>query len=158
MNKYMNEELNKIEEDINNKNAVEERFINLNKRAKDAEEAKAQAEKAKQEADAKIAQMEKENNFLSSFSDATAKFPSASEYKDKIKEKVMTGYSVDDATVAILHAEGKLSSTPKMDNVAGGSAPTQITQNANKPLNEMTRDERWGALKEAEKRGDLGLQ
>ena len=151
------DELNKAEEEINNKNAVEERFINLNKGKKEAE-AKAEAEsKARQEAETKLAQMEKETQFLNSFSDVTAKFPTASEYKDKIKEKVMSGYSVDDATIAILHAEGKLSSTPSFGGVAGGSAPNQITQPQNKTVKEMTSEERWETLREAERRGDIGM-
>lgn len=154
-----NQELDKLQEDINSKNAVEERFINLNKRAKDAEDAKAQAEKARAESEAKLAQMEKETNFLNSFSDVSAKFPTASEFKDKIKDKVMTsGYSVDDATVAVLHAEGRLTSFPiQQGNVAGGSAPNQIVQTGNKTVKEMSSDERWATLREAEKRGDIGM-
>ncbi len=151
------EELKAAEAEINSKNAVEERFINLNKRAKEAEEKFQIAEKAKVEAEAKVAQMDKETSFLNSFSDVTAKFPTASEFKDKIKEKVMSGYSVDDATISILHAEGKLSSTPSLGNTAGGSAPNQITNQTQKTTKEMTSDERWAALAEAERRGDLGM-
>ena len=152
-----NTELDKTEAEINNKNAVEERFINLNKRAKEAEDKAQLAEKSKVEAEAKVAQMDKETSFLNSFSDVTAKFPTASEYKDKIKEKVMSGYSVDDATISILHAEGKLSSTPSLGNTAGGSAPNQITNQAQKTTKEMSSNERWDALREAERRGDLGM-
>lgn|SRR3990167_313353 len=156
----MDNELNldTIEQDINSKNAVEERVRNSISAKKEAE-AKAEAsEKARQEAEAKLVSMEKETSFLNSFSDVTAKFPTASEYKDKIKEKVMSGYSVDDATVAILHAEGKLTSSPvQSGNVAGGSAPNQITNQANKTVKEMSSSERWDTLKEAERRGDIGL-
>jgi hypothetical protein len=150
--------LNELQEDINSKNAVEERFINLNKRAKEAEEKAQTFEKAKAESDAKIAQMEKETSFLNSFSDVTAKFPMASEYKDKIKEKVMSGYSVDDATVSILVSEGKYT-PPKapIENVGGGSAPNQIVSQGTKSVAEMSREERWEALKDAERKGYLGL-
>ncbi len=142
-----NEEItNPVEE----KNPLEQRTQKLVADKKAAEESASQA-------NAKLAQMEKENIFLNSFSNVTAKFPTASEYKDKIKEKVMSGYSVDDATVAVLHAENKLSSTPVMGNVAGGSATNQITQSAQKTPQEMSSAERWSALKEAEKKGDLGM-
>lgn len=151
--------LDTLQEDINNKNAVEERFINLNKGKKEAELKVESLSKEKAEVEARLASMEKETSFLNSFSDVTAKFPTASEYKDKIKEKVMSGYSVDDATVAILHSEGKLASTPiQQGNVAGGSAPTQIVQGGNKPLAELKSNERWDMLREAERRGDIGLQ
>ena len=70
----------------------------------------------------------------------------------------MAGYSVEDATVAILHAEGKLTgSLPVRENVAGGSAPNQITTSPSKSPKEMTSDERWEALRKAERRGDIGL-
>jgi hypothetical protein len=151
-------QLDDIEQEITNKNAVEDRIRNLHKDKKEAEDAKAEAEKAKLEAEAKLAIMEKETNFLNSFSDSIAKYPSAPEFKDKIKEKVMAGYSVEDATVAILHAEGKLTNPPPpRENVAGGSAPNQIISSTPKSVKEMTSNERWDALREAEKRGDLGL-
>lgn len=158
---YMNEDqVDNIETDINNKNAVEERVRKAISDKKEAETRFEVEQKARQESDAKVAQMEKETNFLNSFSDVSAKFPTASEFKDKIKEKVMTsGYSVDDATVAVLHAEGRLTSTPvQQGNVAGGSAPNQIIQSGNKTLKEHTSAERWEMLREAERRGDIGMK
>lgn len=148
-----------MEEDQDiNKNAVEERMKNLVGSKKEAE-AKAETEsKARQEAEAKATTLEKENSFLNSFSDVTAKFPTASEYKEKIKEKVMSGYSVDDATVSVLVSEGKyIAPKAPIENVAGGSATNQITQPSNKTVKEMSSGERWDTLKEAERRGDLGL-
>lgn len=153
-------EIDIIEADINKTNAVEER---VRKAISDKKEAEAKFEvetKAKDEALTKLAQMEKETSFLNSFSDVSAKFPTASEFKDKIKEKVMTsGYSVDDATVAVLHAEGRLTSSPvQQGNIAGGSAPNQIIQSGNKTLKEHTSAERWEMLREAERRGDIGMK
>lgn len=149
-----------IEADINNKNAVEERVRKAISDKKEAEARAEESEKKQAESDAKLIQMEKETAFLNSFSEVTTKFPTASEFKDKIKEKVMTsGYSVDDATVAVLHAEGKLSSTPvQQGNVTGGSAPNQITNQGQKPLSELKSSERWDMLREAERRGDIGMQ
>lgn len=149
-----------IEKDIINKNAVEDRIRNLHKDKKLAEEAAEAAKKAKEESEAKLAALEKETTFLNKFSDINAKFPGANDFKDKIKEKFASGYSVEDATVSILHAEGKLNpqTAPVVrDNVAGGSAPNQITNQAQKTLAQMSRDERWAALAEAERRGDIGL-
>lgn len=152
------EDITKIEEDITNKNAVEERMRNTITAKKEAEAKAVEADKLRLEAEAKLAVMEKDTSFLNKFTDVTAKFPTASEYKDKIKEKVMSGYSVDDATVAVLVAEGKY--TPpavRQENVSGGSAINQITNQATKTVNDMSGNERWDALKEAEKRGDIGL-
>jgi hypothetical protein len=148
----MDESINKpvVEE----KNPLEERMQKLAADKKLAEEAKAQAE-------ARAQQMEKENSFLNSFSDVIVKFPTATEYKDKIKEKVMGGYSVDDATVSILHAEGKLtpqSPAPDAGMIAGGSASNQFTNNGTKPIADMSREEKWAALKEAERKGDLSMR
>lgn len=134
------------------KNQLEERQRKLVADKKAAEEKAASLEAEKLKA-------EKERDFYSSFSDSIAKYPSAPEYKDKIKEKVMAGYSVEDATISILHAEGKLiPPTPPKENVAGGSAPTNIAQAQPKTLSDMNREERWEALKEAERRGDIGLR
>ncbi len=144
-----------IETEINSKNAVEERVRKAISDKKEAEAKVEEAVKKQTETEAKLAQMEKDTQFLNSFTDVTAKFPTASEYKDKIREKVMSGYSVDDATISILHAEGKLSSTPNMGNIAGGSAPNQII--GQKTVQEMSSTERWAALKEAEKKGDIGM-
>ena len=153
--------LDELEKDINNKNVVEERIRNLHTGKKEAELRAETEAKARQEAEGKLATMEKETSFLNSFSDINAKFPGATEFKDKIREKVVSGYSVEDATVAILHAEGKLGANPTpqapIGNVAGGSAPNQINTPNIKPVSEMTRDERWGALREAEKRGDISM-
>lgn len=135
-------------------NAVEERMTNLNKRAKEAEEAKAQALKEKADSDAKVAQMEKENNFLNSFTDISAKFPGATEFKDKIREKVMSGYSAEDATVSILHSEGKLSPS-KVENVSGGSAPNQLNTPPTETLQDLVKSGKvWETLKDLENKGE----
>lgn len=150
--------LDTIEKEITNKNAVEDRMRNLKQREVDALRKVEEESKAKQEALDKLATLEKDTSFLNTFTDITAKFPTASEFKDKIKEKVNAGYSVDDATVAVLVAEGKY--TPpvaRAENVSGGSAPNQITNQSTKTVTDMSGSERWDALREAEKRGDIGL-
>lgn len=155
--------LDELDKEINNKNVVEERIRNLNSSKKLAEEKADTEAKARADAELRATSAEKERDFFASFSDSVSKFPGASEYKDKIKEKVMSGYSVDDATVSILHAEGKLggqaSSAPtvKNESPAGGSASNQITGTTNKSVGEMSQEERRSALIEAEKRGDISV-
>lgn len=156
--------LDEIEKDINNKNTVEERVRNLHAGKKEAETKFEAESKARQEAEAKIATLEKESTFLNSFSDSIAKYPTATQFKDEIKNKVMSGYSVEDATVAILHSKGQLGTAQsvaqtieRVENSMGGSAPTQLANNAPKSAGQMTQAERLEGLREAEKRGDLFL-
>lgn len=151
--------LDDLEKDINNKNAVEERVRNTIAAKKEAEAKAEEAQKKASEALEKVAQMEKETKFLNSFADSATKFPGIGEYKDKIKEKVLSGYTFDDAAVSILVSEGKYTPPEKpKDIVAGGSASNQITNNAQKSVTEMSKDEKWAALKEEERKGNIGLQ
>lgn len=151
-------ELDNLEKDINNKDAVGDRIRNLHKSKKEAEDKFELAEKARTDAEAKVATMEKETKFLNSFSDSITKYPGATEYKDKIKEKFNSGYSLDDAVVSILVSEGKYTPpTQPKESAAGGSAPNQITGNPKKTVQEMNKDEKLAALREAEQRGDLSV-
>lgn len=152
-------ELNTNEAEITR---TQERIIKLNTAANEAKEAAAVAQAATKAAeDAKVA-VEKERDFYASFSDSVSKYPAAQEFRDKIKEKVLSGYTAEDATVAVLNAEGKLTPTapiapPPPGPAAGGSAVNQLPSSGNKTLAEMTRDDKRNALMEAEKRGDIGL-
>ena len=140
------------------KNKVEERITSLSNKVKTTAEERDVATKAKAEAEAKAIEMEKERDFYASFSDSATKYPGAIEYKDQIKEKVLAGYSVEDATVSVLNREGKFQPQPvniERDIVAGGSSVNKITQQSSKSLNEMTRDEKRQALIEADNRGEL---
>lgn len=150
--------LDELEKDITNKNAVEERMRKLHADKKLAEESAAAAQKAKEETDAKLAQMEKDNKFFSGFSDTLSKNPQAAEYKDKIKEKFAAGYSMEDAVITTLHAEGKLSSQPGMkESPIGGSAINNVAGSPQKAVSEMSREDKLAGLRDAEARGDLGL-
>ena len=100
----------------------------------------------------------KERDFFASFADSASLYPEAKNFKDKIKEKVMSGYSVEDATVSVLAKEGKLTGQPRpRETVAGGSAVNQIQGGGQKTLNEMTRDEKRQALVDAEAKGDISV-
>lgn len=97
----------------------------------------------------------KDVEFYKNFNSLVAKFPGASEYQDKIREKVLSGYDPEEAVVAILHKEGKLpgmqqtpiAPTSNASEIAGGSSPTTIaTESGEKPVGEMTQAERRAEL------------
>lgn len=142
-------------------NPVEERIKSLSGKVKSTAEER-DAAKAGEEA-AKAAQVaaEKERDFYADFSETSPKHPGANEYRDAIKAKVMAGYSVEDATVSVLNAEGKLSGSVvpvvEVAPAAGGSAINQLPTGGAKTVADMTQAERREALVEAEKRGDISL-
>jgi hypothetical protein len=147
----MAEELNldEIKNAEEKKDNVGERIQNLVADKKQAEEAKAKAEEAK-------AVLEKERDFYASFSDSTSKYPEASQFKDVIKEKVMAGYTVEDATVSVLAREGKFTQhETEKEIVAGGSSANLPNKGSSKPVSEMSREEKHQALVDAESRGDI---
>lgn len=148
----MENEENTEGEIINKDNKTENRFKDLTQKAKELGET-AEREKMGRET------AEKERDFYSGFSESVAKTPQAAEFKDEIKAKVLLGYSVEDATVSILHSKGKLAPlAPERETIAGGSATNTITQSStNKTIGEMTRDEKRAAVLEAQSKGDISL-
>lgn len=155
----MEEELNldNLEVQAEEKLKVKNRFQTLSDKvattSKERDEALA---KAQAEAEAK-AQLEKERDFYKDFSVNISKYPTAAEYQDKILEKVRAGYTTEDAMVAVLNKEGKLTAPPAEPKTPpqaeGGSATTQMV--GEKTLDQMTAAEKFEALKEADKTGDL---
>ncbi len=144
-------------------NRVEQRHRNLV-----AEKAKLIAEKeeiskAKVDAEAKAEAALKDVDFFKNFSTVSSKYTGASEYQDKIREKVNAGYDLEDATISILAKEGKfqpqqVETAPKpKQSPVGGSAVTNLRSGGEKPFTEMTQAERRAALVEAEARGDISL-
>jgi hypothetical protein len=143
-------------EDINN-DRNKNRFNKLTEKVGQEAKAREAAEtKAAEEAAGRLA-AEKERDFYASFSDSTSQYPEAAAHKDAIKEKVMAGYSVEDATVAILAKEGKLQNytppAPRMESPAGGSATTAMRNDFDKSPNEMSRDEKRAELLRIEQEG-----
>lgn len=133
-------------------NPVEERITDLSSKVKTASDERDAATARAEAAERKVA-------FAEGFVDVVTEFAAAKDHKTDIEAKVMAGYSVKDATYAVLGAAGKLGA-PKVDRqpVAGGSANTNITVQADKSIESMTRDEKRAALVEAQRKGDLGLQ
>lgn len=156
----MDDELNLDSDETINR--TQERIKDLSSKARGAfEERDAANAKAEAEATARVT-AEKERDFYASFTQSTSKFPAAAEYTDKIKEKVMAGYTVDDAVVAVLNNEGKLTTMAPIATppppAAGGSAVNNLpSSGATKTVAEMSRDEKRQGLIDAEKRGDISL-
>lgn len=144
-----------------NINKTQERITNLSSKVKETSQQRDDALAKAAEADAKVAAAEKERDFYAGFSGLAGKYPAATEFTDKIKEKVMSGYSPEDATVAVLNSEGRLSATPTppapLAPAAGGSASYTPPSQGDKSVGEMTRDEKRAKLVELESRGDISL-
>ena len=152
-------DLEQLDNQIERENKIEKRIKDLSEKVKlTADERDAEKRRTEEET-TKSNNLQKEVEFLNSFGDQLTKYPDASSYRDKIKEKVLKGYSVEDATVSTLASEGKL--TPKaiqVENVAGGDAAVnQPITGGTKKLNEMSREEKRNALLEAEKRGEISM-
>lgn len=101
-------------------------------------------------AEAKAAEAERISAFSEGFVDVVAGNPAAKDFKDDIKAKVLSGYSLEDATFAVLGKAGKLTQPQVETNqgqFAGGSATTQIPQQGTeKTADEMSQEERRNEL------------
>src|SRR3990167_248738 len=100
-------DLDQLEADREEKERAEKRFKDLSEKVRLTSEERDEKDKLVKERDEKIVGLEKERDFFSSFGDSVAKYPQASAYKDAIKEKVLHGYTVEDATISVLAKEGK---------------------------------------------------
>lgn len=134
---------------------AEQRIKDLSAKVKLTSTERDELKAAKEQSDAEKAAALKEVEFYKGFNTMTSKYQGAGEFQDKIKEKVMAGYDMEDATVSILNREGKLNSPiseparPK-DSPAGGSAATTLRSNE-KTFSEMDRSERRQALADLER-------
>lgn len=140
------------EETLPSKNRLEKLSEKVIFTAKERDE----ANKAKEEESQARLKAEKERDFFRDFSQTSSKYPQATNYQDKILEKVNIGYSVEDATLAILAKEGKLQGQPQqvpIDDIAGGSAGTTINEKSNKDYFEMSVNEKREVLMDLERQG-----
>lgn len=156
MDNELDLELDGIEGQVEQKLKVKNRFEKLSEKviitSKEKDEALVREKAEKQRAD----DVSKERDFYKDFSTNVSKYPNASQFQDKIWEKVKAGYSNEDAVVAVLNKEGKL--TPQTQQpqqqpvqVEGGSAPSSIDG----PRMPTTLEEKRAALLEADKEGRL---
>src|SRR6185295_10830987 len=104
----MNEELDKIEKDTEENLKVKNRFEQLSEKVILTSKERDELAKAKADLEAQNSSIAKERDFYKDFSVNISKYPNASEYQDKILEKVKAGYSTEDAMVSVLAKEGKL--------------------------------------------------
>ncbi len=153
-----------LENELNQPSESEKRIRQLSGKVKEEADAKDAALKEKAAAEAKAAEAEKKAAFAEGFADIVSTNPAAKDFKADIQAKVLSGYSVEDATFAVLGKAGKLGNqsteTKKTDETAspaGGSASYAPPQGGSKPIKEMTQAERLAALQAAEASGDLSM-
>ena len=157
MDDELNLELDGVESNVENKLKVKNRFEKLSEKvittSKEKDEAIAKANVA-EEARSKA---EKDLNFYKGFSANVSKYPQASAYQDKIKERVDKGYDAEEAILAVLAKEGKLTipqaPAPTPEQVEGGSAGTRTE--GGKSIKDMTSAEKLAALQDADNAGML---
>lgn len=148
---YMADEIIEPTQDVETPEPRQDKRIkNLSEKvettAKERDDFKAEAVAAK-----------KEGEFYKGFAGMVSKYPTASGLEEKIKAKVMQGYSVDDATVATLVSEGRFNPAPKpIESPLGGSAINQPAA-AQKSIKEMTQAEKLAELRVREARGEIYL-
>lgn len=119
---------------------AEERITELSEKVKLTSQERDELKASKEE-------VTRERDFYAGFSDIVATNPSAKDHKDDILAKVKSGYTVEDATFAVLGKAGKLGTpAPVVQNPAGGSATISVPQGGEKTVAEMTQDERRAAL------------
>lgn len=151
-------DLEGLDNDIEKENKVEKRIKDLSEKVRTSAEERDAERRLKEEEAQKRADAEKERDFYRGFSDVVSTNPAAKDHKDDILAKVKGGYSVEDATYAVLGKAGKLGQPqPIVDSPAGGSAPVTAPQGGSKPLGEMTKEEKRQKLLEAEARGDISI-
>ena len=149
-----------LELDLSNEdeniNKTEERIKNLSSKVKTTAQERDAERAAREEAEAKAQAAERKVEFLDKFTDVSTKYQGAAEYKDKIFEKVNSGYSLEDAAVSVLNAEGKFAPqmAPIVESAGGGSAAT-ILPSGDRDVSEMSKDEIRSKLIEASESGEL---
>lgn len=122
------------------KNSAQERITELSDKVKTTAGERDVANSKAEEAERRAA-------FAEGFVDIVATQPAAKEHKDEIREKVLKGYSVQDATYAVLGAAGKFGGTAvQSPQVAGGSAATAMPQGGMKEVKDMSQTERRAQL------------
>ena len=152
-------DLEELDENIEKESKVEKRIKDLSEKVRLTSTERDEFKKLNDDKDTKLAETQRESDFYKGFADVMSTHPAAKDHKDEILTKVKGGYSVEDATFAVLGKAGKLGQ-PKpapAENPAGGSAVTQHSTDGQKSLNEFSRDEKRAKLLEAEARGDISL-
>ncbi len=90
----------------------------------------------------------RERDFYKGFAEVIGTNPAAKDHQDEIKDKVLKGYTVEDATFAVLGKAGKLGQPAQVQaapHITGGSADTS-PQGAQKEVKDMSQAERRAQL------------
>lgn len=136
---------------------AQQRITDLSTKVKNASDERDAAKALAETAAAEKATMEKERDFYATFTDTVATNPGAKEHKDEILAKVKSGYTIEDATFAVLGKAGKLGNQVVDRAPHGGSADTALPSGGQKTPGEMTQAERRAELIKAQDRGDISL-
>ena len=152
-------DLEQLDNQIEQESKVEKRIKDLSEKVRLTSEERDAERRRLEETLNKTTELQRERDFFASFSDVVSTHPAAKDHKDDILAKVKDGYSVEDATFAVLGKLGKLSQPePVIENPAGGSAAVnQPIAGGSKGVSEMNREEKRAKLVEAEQRGDISL-
>ena len=155
-------DLEQLDNDIEKENKVEKRIKDLSEKVRLTAEERDAGKRQLEEATSKTNNLQRERDFYASFSDVVSTNPAAKDHKEDILAKVKGGYSVEDATYAVLGKAGKLGGQPQpqpiVDSPIGGSAAVnQPITGVQKTVSEMSRDEKRAKLLEAEQRGEISL-
>lgn len=151
----MADDITKTAEQLESENKMteaEKRIKQLSEKVRLTSEERDEKDRLLKEESDKRASAERERDFYANFSDMVATNPAAKDHKEDILSKVKGGYTVQDATYAVLGAAGKLGGTgaPPQPTVpvspAGGSATTQVPQSGDKAPTEMSLEEKRAAL------------
>jgi len=139
-----------LDDILNDPSESQKRIKDLSGKVKETSEERDAANAAREAAEAKALEAQRERDFYAGFTDVVATNPQAKDHKDEILAKVKGGYSMEDATVAVLAKAGKLApaAPPVVDTkpITGGSASTIIPQGGQKTHAEMTQQERRAEL------------
>lgn len=119
---------------------AQKRIIQLSDKVRTTSEELSTEKKAREAAEKKAA-------FSEGYAEVLTSNPAAKEFKADIEAKVMSGYTVEDATYAVLGKAGKLGQpqAAEVQSPAGGSAPNVIPT-GQKGIGEMTQAERRAQL------------
>ena len=142
----MTEEFNNQtpDEDGEKESRSQQRIKQLSDKVESTAKERDESKTLREQDQKKIAELERENAFNSGFAEVLGTHIAAKDHKDAIKEKVMAGYSVEDATFAVLGKAGLLGQTPIQ--VAGGSATTTPQSTQPKEVKDMNQAERREVL------------
>lgn len=125
----------------------DKRIKQLSEKVRLTSEERDEKDKLLKESGEKIATLERENSFNSGFADMLGTYTAAKDHREDIKAKVLSGYTVEDATLAVLGKAGKLTGvTITPQSPAGGSATTTVTSTQDKEVKDMSQAERRAQL------------